>query len=59
MGPFRGFFRRTGEVKDLRSMRWHPVFIKWCLYLRHLSGRSYDLLGCLQSLDWTGLLDSL
>jgi len=37
------------SIKDSRSMRWHPVFIKWCLYMRHLSGRSYELLrqsGC-------------
>ena len=36
--------------KDSRLMRWHPVFIKWYLYLRHLSGRSYELLresGCI------------
>ena len=25
-------------------MRWHPLIIRWCLYLRHLSGRSYELL---------------
>ena len=25
-------------------MKWHPLFIKWFLYLRHLSGKSYDLL---------------
>ena len=30
-------------------MRWHPLFIKWCIYLRHLSGSAYDFLretGC-------------
>ena len=25
-------------------MRWHPLIIKWCLYLRHLSGKVYELL---------------
>ena len=38
------------SLKDSRLMRWHPVFIKWCLYLRHLSGQSYELLrefGCI------------
>ena len=31
-------------------MRWHPLLIKWCLYLRPLSGKAYDLLrdsGCI------------
>ena len=26
------------SVKNLRSVRWHPLMIKWCLYLRHHSG---------------------
>ena len=33
-----------------KGMRWHPLFIKWCLYLRHLSGKAYDTLresGCI------------
>ena len=25
-------------------MRWHPLMIKWCLYLRHISSRAYDTL---------------
>ena len=25
-------------------MKWHPLFIKWCLYLRHLSGKAYEIL---------------
>ena len=32
-------------------MKWHPLFIKWCLYLRYLSGKSYELLrssGCVK-----------
>ena len=32
-------------------MKWHPLFIKWCLYLRHLFEKSYDLLqtsGCVK-----------
>ena len=34
-----------------RARRWHPLFIKWCLYLRHLSGKAYELVrdsGCVQ-----------
>ena len=26
------------------SMRWHPLMIKWCLHLRHLSSSSYEAL---------------
>jgi len=25
-------------------MRWHPLIIKWCLYLRYLSGKAYEIL---------------
>jgi len=27
-----------------KSMKWHPIFIKWSLYLKYLSGKSYELL---------------
>ena len=39
------------HLKDAKSMRWHPLMIKWCLYLRHLSGKAYDTLrssGCIR-----------
>jgi len=39
------------QLKGARSMRWHPLMIKWCLYLRHLSGKAYDTLrssGCIR-----------
>ena len=36
--------KRAASLKNSKSMRWHPLFIKWCLYLRHLSGKSYELL---------------
>ena len=42
---------KASSLKDSRSMKWHPLFIKWCLYLRHLSGKSYEMLrqsGCIQ-----------
>ena len=32
------------RVKDARSMRWDPIMIRWCLYLRHLSGGAYDMI---------------
>ena len=43
--------KKASSVKNAKSMRWHPVFIKWCLYLRHLSEKSYELLrktGCIK-----------
>ena len=36
--------RRASVLKDARSMRWDPLMIRWCLYLRHLSSSSYDML---------------
>ena len=33
------------SLKNMKSMRWDPVIIRWCLYLRHLSGSSaYEML---------------
>lgn len=37
------------EVKR-KGIRWHPLIIKWCLYLLHQSSKAYDTLresGCL------------
>ena len=36
------------QLKNIRSVpngrRWHPLLIKWCLYMHHLSSSSYNLL---------------
>ena len=48
---FWGEQEKAVSLSDARSMRWHPVFIKWCLYLWHLSGRAYETLresGCIR-----------
>ena len=29
---------------DARDMRWHPLMIKWCIYLRHQSQSAYETL---------------
>ena len=29
---------------DSRGMRWHPLMIKWCIYLRHQSQVTYETL---------------
>ena len=31
--------KKAASFKNAKSMKWHPLMIKWCLYLRHLSGR--------------------
>ena len=53
-GTFQRLFwdqqRTASSLRNGKSMRWHPLLIKWCLYLRHLSGKAYDLLrdsGCI------------
>lgn len=33
---------RSGN--DMKGMRWHPLLIKWCINLRHLSAKSYEML---------------
>ena len=33
------------SLKNMKSMRWDPIIIRWCLYLRHLSGSgAYEML---------------
>ena len=34
--------QQAAILKNACSMRWHPLIIKWCLYLRHISGRAYE-----------------
>ena len=41
---------KAAQCKDARQMRWHPVIIKWCLYLRNKSSGMYEALresGCI------------
>ncbi len=33
---------RTGKGK--KGVRWHPLMVKWCLYLRHQSNKAYETL---------------
>ena len=54
-GSFQQIFwnqqKEAASKSDKRGMRWHPLFIKWCLYLRHQSSKAYETLresGCLQ-----------
>lgn len=55
-GSFQRLFweqqNKANSLGNSKSMRWHPLIIKWCLYLRHLSGnKAYELLrdsGCIK-----------
>ena len=41
---------KAASSKDRRQIRWHPIVVKWCLYLRHQSSSAYESLrksGCL------------
>ena len=29
-------------LKDARQMRWDPLMVRWCIYLRHLSSGAYE-----------------
>jgi len=44
-GSFRRLFwqqqKKASATPDKRRVRWYPHMIKWCLYLRHLSGKAY------------------
>ena len=33
---------QAASVKDSRTMRWHPLIIKWCLYLQNKLSGAYD-----------------
>lgn len=35
---------KAHSLQNARSMKWHPLMIRWCIYLRHLSGTAYDTL---------------
>jgi hypothetical protein len=40
----------AASKKDKRGMHWHPLMVKWCLYLRHKSSGAYEHLrdsGCI------------
>ena len=43
---YSGTIRKTHSHshKNTKGIRWHPLIIRWCLYLRHHSSKSYELL---------------
>ncbi len=47
-GSFQSIFweqqKKGLALSNSRGMRWHPLMIKWCLYLRHQSSKAYELI---------------
>ncbi len=41
----------AAKKSSAKGMKWHPMMIRWCIYLRHKSSGAYELLresGCLK-----------
>lgn len=34
----------ASSMKNKKSIRWHPLIIKWCLYLHYRSSGAYEVL---------------
>ena len=41
---FWGQQHQASQARNRRSMKWHPLMIRWCLYLRRLSSGAYEML---------------
>ena len=62
--PFQRLFWdeqiKASGYSNTKSMKWHPLFIKWSLYLKHLSRKAYELLrksGCIKLSSQSTLRD--
>ena len=43
--------QKEASSRSGRGIRWHPLMIKWCIYLRHQSSKAYETLrdsGCVR-----------
>ena len=36
--------QQQAHIKSPKAMRWDPLMIRWCIYLRHLSSSAYEML---------------
>ena len=34
---------QSSTVKSAKGMWWHPMIIRWCLYLKHKSSAAYEI----------------
>lgn len=42
--------QKEAAARPSRGRRWHPMMVKWCVYLKHQSSKAYDTLrdsGCI------------
>ena len=52
-GSFQRIFwqqQKQAAERSSKGVRWHPLFIKWCIYLRHQSSKAYECMrdsGCI------------
>ena len=42
LGIFWSQQLKSATVSSSKGRRWHPLVVKWCLYLQHLSGKAYE-----------------
>ncbi len=52
LSPFQKIFWKQQEesamMENSQGMRWHPLMVRWCIYLRHQSQGAYETLrGCI------------
>ena len=38
--------KEAAAKSDSRGMRWHPLMIRWCLYIHHRSSGAYQVSNC-------------
>ena len=41
---YSGSNKKRSLSRSGQGMRWHPLIIKWCLYLRQQSSKAYEVL---------------
>ena len=42
LGIFWSQQMKSATASSSKGRRWHPLVIKWCLYLQHLSSKAYE-----------------
>lgn len=42
LGIFWSQQLKLATVSSSKGRWWHPLVVKWCLYLQHLSGKAYE-----------------
>jgi len=42
LGIFWSQQLKSATVSNRKGRQWHPLVVKWCLYLQHLSSKAYE-----------------